>query len=101
MLLSEITASYFVITWDNPDPAHSGTMLAALQALGRFTECAAKTSGALAPRANVSYLDVLNAVETNLNSSKGRAIVADIDKRQVWHIDKADPTNPNWSKAVP
>ena len=50
MLISEVQGWYYFISWDNPMPADSSTILSALRSLGKVTELNTKTSVVLAPK---------------------------------------------------
>ncbi len=86
MLISELNKWHWAITWDNPAPANSSTMLAALRALGRLTPMGTKTTVLLAPRSNVKSADIRDAIKANLDRSKGNAFYADLRTGNAFEI---------------
>ena len=78
MLLSEIKGWHWAITWDNPAPADSSAMLAALRKLGRLTEVQTKTTWMLAPKADVGFRDIRSAIKGNLHAKKGNAFYVNL-----------------------
>ncbi|MGY4509591.1 hypothetical protein [Bradyrhizobium sp. USDA 3650] len=80
-LISEKKGWHWLITWDNPDPADSSSMIAALSGLGRVQTVYAKTTMVLAPRKGSTWQKIRAAIEGNLSSSKpyfGKAIYANL-----------------------
>jgi hypothetical protein len=89
MLLSEIKGWHYLITWDNPDPPNSSTMLAALRKLGKITLLATKTTAALSPKSHIDWTDVRSAIEANLSPVKGKAVYVNVRTGKTFHIGKA------------
>src|SRR5690349_2704991 len=91
-LLSEIKGWHYYISWDNPVPADSRSMVAALDKLGRLTKLHTKTSVVLSPRIGVGWWDVRSAVRKNLNPIKGNAFYVNLRSGKAFQIGK----NTNW-----
>ena len=98
MLLSEIKGWHWAITWDNPIPANSSTMLAALKKLGKLTKVQTKTSCILAPKASVSWRQIRSAIESNLHPTKGNALYVNLRNGSVFQRGKI--TNHKWKKVI-
>jgi hypothetical protein len=86
MLISEIKKWHYFISWDNPLPADSSSMLSALRALGKVTTLQTKTSIALAPRSTVHWRDVRDAIKINLHSKKGNAFYVNVRTGKGFQI---------------
>jgi hypothetical protein len=71
MLYSEIKGWHWMITWDNPVPANSSAIVAALSALGKLTKVQTKTTYILAPRKDVGWRQIRRALTQNLHPRKG------------------------------
>jgi hypothetical protein len=71
MLRSEIKGWHWAITWDNPEPADSSSMIAALSNLGRLTKVETKTTYLLAPLKKTTWRMIRLAIESNLHPRKG------------------------------
>lgn len=96
MLISEVKRWHYFISWDNPDPADSRTMLRALKALGKVTRLQTKTSVALAPRSTTTWQQVRVAIEQNLHSRKGNAFYVNLRSSLGFHYGKA--TKFSWKR---
>ncbi len=68
-LISEKKGWHWLITWDNPMPANSSSMIAALSALGKVQQVYTKTTVVFAPRKTSTWRMVRTAIENNLNPS--------------------------------
>jgi len=73
VLISEIRKWHWVITWDNPLPADSSAIRAALSKLGRLTQVTTKTTYVLAPKKSVTFQQIRKAISNNLHPKKGNA----------------------------
>ena len=78
MLISEIRGWHWAITWDNPNPADSSTMLKALSRLGRVTKTQTKTTVLLAPKVGVDWRRIRKVIVDNLHREKGNAFYANL-----------------------
>lgn len=97
MLMSEIQGWYYFISWDNPVPADSSSMLKALRTLGKVTSLHTKTSVVLAPKAKVTWRDVRAAIAQNLHSVKGNAFYVNLRSGKGFHYGAK--TKWLWKKA--
>ena len=86
MLTSEIHGRYYFISWDNPVPADSSSMLKALQALGKVTPLHPRTSVALAPKSKTTWRDVRAAIDQNLHPVKGSAFYVNLHSGKGFHF---------------
>jgi hypothetical protein len=98
MLISEIKGWHWAITWDNPLPADSSAMLAALRKLGRLTGVQTKTTWMLAPKANVSWRDIRAAIKGNLHPKKGNAFYVNL--RSGKSFEYGSKTGFKWKAVV-
>lgn len=96
MLASEVKRWRYFVSWDNPTPADSRTMLAALKALGKVTPLQTKTSVALAPKASTRWQDVRVAIKQNLHPKRGNAFYVNLRSSLGFHIGKA--TGYKWKR---
>ena len=96
MLISEIKGWQWLITWDNPLPANSSTMLNALQALGRITKVQTKTTVLLAPLSGVKARAIRAAIRLNLNPSTGNSAYVNLRSGRAWHLSTV--TNFQWEE---
>lgn len=92
MLISEIHGWHYFVSWDNPTPADSRTMLKALRKLGRVTTLQTKTTVALAPRSSTHWQHVRDAIYDNLHSINGNAIYVNVRTGKGFQIS----ANTNW-----
>jgi hypothetical protein len=86
MLLSEVKGWHYYISWDNPSPANSQTMLKALGELGKVTKLETKTSVALAPYANTHWSEVRSAIKENLHARNGNAFYVNLRTGKAFQI---------------
>lgn len=98
MLVSEIKGWYYYISWDNPVPANSRSMLKALRALGNVSVLETKTSIALAPKQGYSWRHVRTAIEENLNQTTGKAFYVNLRSGKGFEISQR--TNWRWRSAI-
>jgi hypothetical protein len=80
-LISEAKGWHWLITWDNPVPKDSSSMIGALAALGKVQTVYTKTTVVLAPRKKSNWRKIRKAIESNLGTSKsavGKAIYANL-----------------------
>ena len=98
MLISEVRGWHWAITWDNPSPADSSSMLAALQYLGRLTDVQTKTTYMLAPKKSVGWRDIRKAIVKNLNPQKGNAFYVNL--RSGLSFEYGSKTGFLWKKVV-
>lgn len=96
MLLSEVNKWHWLISWDNPLPADSSTMLAALAALGNLTGAQTKTTVILAPKKSVDWRQIRHAIESNLHPKKGNAVYANLKSGGIFHF--GGNTNRKWKR---
>ncbi len=96
MLISEIKGWQWLITWDNPVPANSSKMLAALEELGRITKVQTKTTVLLAPKATANAKAIRIAIEANLHPLKGNA--AYVNLRSGKAFQRGADTNHKWKE---
>ncbi len=89
MLDSEVKNDFYVITWDNAEPANSRGMLLSLKRLGRVEDVHAKTTVKLFPFKTTSFGHVRRVVRTNLHIRKGRAVVVNVSARHLSHMDNS------------
>ena len=78
MLISEINKWHWAISWDNPLPANSSSMLKALGRLGKLTKVQTKTTVVLAPKASVDVAQIRQAIVQNLHPNKGNAFYVNL-----------------------
>lgn len=86
MLISEAQGWYYFISWDNPDPPDSRTMLKALKKLGKVTILLTKTSVVLAPGRDTTWRDVRKVIKENLSRRKGNAFYVNLRSGKGFHI---------------
>jgi hypothetical protein len=98
MLLSEMRGWHYGISWDNPCPADSSTMLKSLRKLGKVTRLQTKTSVILFPRVGVTYWDVRRAIVENLHPAKGNAFYVNLRSRETRQYGKR--TDGKWKRIV-
>ena len=84
MLISEIRGWHWAITWDNAYPADSSTMFRALGRLGHVTKTQTKTTALLAPKKNVDWRRIRQALVENLNRQTGNAVYANLRTRKAF-----------------
>lgn len=89
MLISEVKRWHYFISWDNPTPADSRTMLRALEALGNVTTLQTKTSVALAPKSTTTWRQVRMAIQQNLNPRTGNAFYVNLRSSLGFHYGRA------------
>lgn len=97
MLLSQINKWHWLITWDNPVPANSSTMLKELGKLGAITPLQAKTTVLLAPKASVTWKQIRQAIDMNLHPKKGKAAYANLRTQNAFH--RGPSTKHVWKRA--
>ena len=97
MIISDVQKWCYFISWDNPRPADSSTMLKSLRKLGKLTILQTKTSVAFAPKKSTTWRDVRAAIDQNLHSGKGNAFYVNLRSGYGFHIGKK--TNYHWRKA--
>ena len=97
MLISELKGWQWAITWDNPKPADSSTMLAELGKLGRLTSVQTKTTYLLAPKSTTTWRNIRSAIESNLNPVKGNVMYVNLRSGKVF--ERGTKTNHKWKKA--
>ncbi len=98
MLISEIRGWHWAISWDNPRPANSSTMLRDLEKLGRLTAVQTKTTYLLAPKVGVNFKQIRDAIAANLHPDKGNAFYANLRSGKVFEYGSA--TAPKWKRVV-
>jgi len=98
MLISEIKGWHYIITWDNPVPASSATMLSTLKKLGKISTIETKTTVALSPKASTNWRDIRNAITENLHEKKGNALYVNIMSGQSFQYGRK--TNYKWDKVL-
>ncbi|MGH8427421.1 MAG: hypothetical protein ACRES7_05490 [Gammaproteobacteria bacterium] len=96
MLISEVKGWYYFISWDNPVPADSSSMLTALKRLGKVTTLQTKTSIALAPKKTTTWRHVRAATRQNLHQKRGNAFYVNLRSGLGFQIGKK--TNYLWKK---
>jgi hypothetical protein len=98
VLISEVKGWHWAITWDNPLPADSSSMLKALGALGRLTAVQTKTTYLLAPKATVTWRQIRAAIVANLHPTKGNVFYVNL--RTGKSFEWGSKTGHLWRKAV-
>ena len=99
MLISEIRGWHWVITWDNPLPADSSAMLAALRSLGRLTSVQTKTTYLLAPKKGVGWRQIRAAIEANLHPQKGNVTYVNLRSKGAFEwVEWGGKTGHRWRK---
>ena len=98
MLISEIKGWHYMISWDNPVPADSSSMLKSLGKLGRVTEIQTKTTVALSQKSSTDWRDVRVAIVNNLDNKKGNAFYVNIRSGKTFQYGKS--TKYKWKKVV-
>lgn len=98
MLRSEIMGWHWAITYDNPLPADSSSMIAALSALGRLTKVQTKTTWMLAPRSTVTWQEIRKAITNNLHPTKGNVLY--VNMRTGKAFEWGANTGHKWKSAV-
>ena len=83
MLYSEIRGWQWMITWDNPVPADSSAIIAALQKLGRVTKLETVTTHIFAPKKRVNYHQIRAALTANLNPTTGKVAYTNLKTGNV------------------
>lgn len=86
MLISEVKGWHYFISWDNPNPADSSAILAALGKLGSVTQLKTKTSVVLSPKADVTWQQVRDAIKSNLNRKTGSAFYVNLRSGKGFQI---------------
>ena len=86
MLFSEIQGWHYFISWDNPFPPDSSTMLKALAKLGKVTKLHTKTTVALSPKAKTHFTQVRDAIRDNLHQRKGNALYVNLRSGKGFQI---------------
>jgi hypothetical protein len=97
-LISGVQGWFYFISWDNPHPADSSSILASLRKLGKVTTLQTKTSVALAPKKSKKWRDVRRAIERNLHPKKGNAFYVNLRSGRAFQLGRK--TNRRW-KEVP
>lgn len=87
-MISEIQGWHYYISWDNPMPANSVSMLGALAKLGKVTRLQTKTSVVLSPRVGVHWQDVRDAIHNNLHPNIGNAFYVNLRSGKAFQIGK-------------
>jgi hypothetical protein len=98
MLISEVRGWHWAITWDNPVPADSSAMLAALGKLGKLTDVQTKTTYMLAPKKSVGWQQIRKAIVSNLHPKKGNAFYVNL--RSGMSFEYGSSTGFLWKKVV-
>ena len=83
-LLSRVKRWHWLVTWDNPQPADSSTMISALGALGRLTQVQTKTTWVLAPKKNGNWRAIRQAIVANLHPRKGNAVYVNLRSGKIF-----------------
>jgi hypothetical protein len=96
-LKSEINSWHWLITWDNPDPANSSSMLAALSTLGKATKVQTKTTILLAPKRSSKWRIIRSAIENNLHATKGNAVYLNLRSGRAFEF--GSDTRRRWRRA--
>ena len=92
MLLSEVKGWHYFISWDNPQPADSSSMLKDLERLGKVRSLETKTSVVLSPKRKTTYHHVREAIKKNLNRENlktGKAFYVNLRSGQGFEIGKS------------
>ena len=98
MLRSEIMGWHWAITWDNPNPADSSRMLAALDKLGNVTKVQTKTTVLIAPKKSSGWKKIRKALTANLHPSKGNVFYVNL--RSGRSLEYGSNTGYYWKEAV-
>ena len=78
MLKSEVMGWHWAITYDNPVPADSSSMITALNQLGKLTKVQTKTTWLLAPSSGVTWRQIRKAIIDNLHPKKGNVLYVNL-----------------------
>lgn len=97
-LQSEIKGWHWVITYDNPLPPNSSTMIAALGRLGKLTRVQTKTTYVLAPKRNVGWQRVRQAIESCLHPQKGNAVYVNLRTGRAFEYGRV--TGYSWRRVT-
>ena len=89
MAVQQAKKWHYFISWDNPDPADSRTMLRDLRALGTVTQLQTKTSVALVPSKTTRWQHVRKAIKRNLHGVTGKAFYVNLRTGNGFEIGKA------------
>ncbi len=92
MLISEVRGWRYFISWDNPQPADSSSMLKDLERLGKVKPLETKTSVVLSPKRKTTYHHVREAIKKNLsreNLKTGKAFYVNLRSGQGFEIGKS------------
>ena len=98
MLISEVKGWHYFISWDNPNPADSRTMLQSLGRLGKLTRLQTKTSIALAPYKNTDWRQVRDAIRVSLHPKNGNAFYVNLRSGKGFQIGPR--TKRRWKTAA-
>lgn len=80
----ELSGSHWLITWDNPEPADSSSMLADLSSLGKLYTTKTKTTAILAPKKTAGWKDIRKTIVKNMNKSKGKVVYANLKSGNIF-----------------
>jgi hypothetical protein len=80
---------HYFISWDNPYPADSRTMLRDLRCIGAVTRLQTKTSIALIPYEETTWQDVRDAIKNNLHPRRGKAFYVNLRSGRGFEIGRA------------
>jgi hypothetical protein len=97
VLYSEIKGWHWMITWDNPVPADSSGMVAALSTLGKLTKVQTKTTYILAPKRHVRWQQIRNALTRILHPQRGN--LAYVNLKSGGAFEWGRNTRFKWKKA--
>jgi len=86
MLNSEAKGWRYYISWDNPIPSDSSSMLKDLSSLGKVSQLQTKTSVALSPKPRVTWRDVRKVIKNNLHPKKGNAFYVNLKSSKAFQI---------------
>jgi hypothetical protein len=96
MLISEIKGWHWVITRDNPMPADSSAMLAALSGLGKLTTVQTKTTVVLALKKKIGWRAIRAAITANLHPTKGNVCYVNLRSGKAFEWGRN--TRQKWRK---
>ena len=100
-LISEVKGWHWLISWDNPLPKNSSSMLSALSGLGQVHVIRTKTTVLLAPYKSSKWQHIRTAIETNLNASKryvGKAVYANLRSGFCFECVMTRPPSKRWKR---
>lgn len=98
MTKTDIKKWHWAITWDNPFPADSSSMIAALSKLGSLTAVQTKTTYILSPKKGVTWHQIRAALVANLHPQKGNVVYVNMRSGKIFEWGRN--TSHKWRSVV-